>query len=108
MSNMEDEWVHRPPGKKNTRKWCKGKVGREHTPEIVVPVNAYTRSVRRNQACHEIGWWDQAEKVWHRDGQWSCAQALVCSTCQKVIKPMVDDCPDRPPHIPLFRWWWQR
>jgi len=45
------------PSKKDTSRWCKGKVGREHTPEVV----PYHASV---------------------SGKWTVNQ---CSTCRKIL-----------------------
>jgi hypothetical protein len=54
--------VKRPSGsKRNTKKWCRGVVGREHTP-VATTYNELKR------ATHGTGW-----------------HVLICSTCKKEL-----------------------
>lgn len=71
----------RPRAKKDTRKWCKGKKGVEHTPELVVHHTA-TRL-----QCGESNW------APHR---WWCRHAIRCSACGKYLNEWLtrEECPD--------------
>jgi hypothetical protein len=68
--------------RKDTRHWCKGKVGREHTPELVVH-HAYTSILMR---CHDSTWMPT---------RWMCRHALRCTTCGKYTKTWLsrEECP---------------
>lgn len=78
--------------KKNTRRWCRGKVGREHEPEIRytkwhdssvaagfergcvwVPFYRYRRSEDGGRTREISRWW------------WSCQHELGCSVCGKIL-----------------------
>ena len=72
-------------GRKNTRRWCKGKPGREHTPQIQLdPTLAFL-----SMPCSD-------------DRFPGCKHHLVCATCGKVLAPSLqrivqDQCPDLHP-----------
>lgn len=51
--------------RKNTRKWCKGVVGRAHAPEWTLPLEMIMPTGRRI--------------IWER-------KRLVCTVCGKVLK----------------------
>lgn len=79
--------VVRPiPGKKDTRRWCKGVVGREHVPETVLDH-------------HEHGWHGDRECRWFAfssEGRlWICRHVVQCSVCGKHLKTSLhkEDCP---------------
>lgn len=57
---------------KDTRHWCKGKVGREHTPAIEMPPNAYRQ---------DCGWITWNEVPWY-----SCHHVELCTTCGKHLR----------------------
>lgn len=89
-----DAWK-RTPGKKNTVKWCKGHVGREHKVEFRL----------RDQWSH--GWTCRAlteeEKsrkyFWHMhaDDTWVCYHEEFCTVCGKIMEWSVNPtrCPIR-------------
>lgn len=60
---------HRP--RKDTRRWCKGKVGQEHQPAV---------EVRRDGECHPMSWWR------NRGSYWFCYHQEVCVRCRKVLR----------------------
>lgn len=71
--------------KKDTRRWCKGKRGREHTPttQLVSERNGWRRG-----AC--------GISLWISAGQWWCRHEEICTTCGKVLRWTLGiDCPDR-------------
>lgn len=77
---------------KNTRRWCRGKVGRLHTPVVVVPDNTSGWS----RTCRAIT--TRAFLGVDRSPIWYCSHRLVCDSCGKVLKFFVS-CPDRPTGI---------
>jgi hypothetical protein len=70
----------KPKSKKNTKRWCKGKVGREHVGEIVL------NPIWGKSDCGEVRWWP---------GRWSCYHMLACKNCGKRIQwgLRVAECP---------------
>ena len=69
--------------KKDTTRWCRGKVGRPHTPVI-----EFNRRV--GKPCEM-----------NRRGEWVCFHETVCSACEKVLKGWWDTpCPDKPEGVP--------
>jgi hypothetical protein len=74
--------------KTNTRKWCKGKVGVEHTPEVV-------KGECWGHACKEAGWYSQITRTWQPRGGWVCWHIVACSQCGKHLS-RAPVCPDMP------------
>ena len=83
----ESDDAPRTPGRKDTRSWCKGKVGREHTLAIEVPPNHQAVEL----AC---GWRVQHyldnrnpyldnQNPWH---YYRCRHVEMCTTCGKVFR----------------------
>ena len=71
--------------RKNTRRWCKGKPGVEHTTTVRLDPRRLTRY--RSQ-CGVLSWWP------HR---WWCYHQLVCEKCGKILRYSIpEDCPTRP------------
>jgi hypothetical protein len=66
--------VKRPPARKDTKHWCKGKVGREHTPAIELPANAWRRT---------CGW----TRIFADEMHWSCVHVELCTACGKHLRP---------------------
>ena len=68
--------------RKDRTRWCRGKVGVEHTP-VLRP--------------RDPGWGDQ-ERVCHRyrwaEHLWVCYEQIVCTSCGKILKDglPVQDC----------------
>lgn len=66
--------------KKNTKKWCKGKVGREHKP-VVEMNNKYGR-----RQC--------GPSRWIGANRWLCFHHVVCKNCKKELRFVPKVCPD--------------
>lgn len=63
----------RAPARKDTRRWCHGKEGREHAPEIVYH-GLYGRACK----------WEES---WSSDGiRWRCEHRETCANCGKTIR----------------------
>lgn len=65
----------RTPGRKNTRAWCRGKVGREHVPVVACRPPALTSLACRWQPRYSddgVYWW--------------CHHLEECSACGKVLR----------------------
>ena len=78
----DDEDPGKPGRKsyKDTKRWCKGKVGREHQPELMRP---------------NRGWQSTCGLSVSETPQWVCNHILACTTCGKILKEWGNDCPDR-------------
>lgn len=85
--------------RKNTRKWCKGKVGRPHTPEIRLEANIYS-TWHQEHPCYRADWWT---KQWER--HWSCSHQEYCTTCGKILQfTLGNKCPNyEPTKVTVFR-----
>jgi hypothetical protein len=104
--------VKPPPGRKNKRRWCRGKPGVEHRPAaevhsyygrtyvcgwqktgyyvLVEPLPVYPRGVpvpKRRR-------WGKREFV-VTGREWRCYHELKCAECGKWLG-LVSSCPDRP------------
>jgi hypothetical protein len=67
-------------GRKNTRRWCRGKVGVPHQVEVRVSRHAYN-----DPPCYRVEWYT---------GCWFCNHERACTVCGKVIDiTLGDDCP---------------
>lgn len=84
--------VGRHRARKNTRHWCKGKVGREH---VVDQLRQHYGTCRVSQYFrHPYG--EQVGKVY-----WSCTHWWHCSVCGKRLDKLpTSECPDRPAMLP--------
>jgi len=83
----------RAPGKKNTRRWCRGKVGREHVEGYALSSWANGRKIceARPEWSYGIPWYDR-----HR-GEWWCYHNVICTECGKILRSLPpEDCPERP------------
>lgn len=71
-------------GRKDTRRWCKGKEGVEHTLETVVHHTSL-----RTKPCSTLDWALDKDR-------WFCHHAIQCTTCGKYLKQWLprDLCPD--------------
>lgn len=86
-----DEWRPKASQKrKDTKHWCKGKVGREHTPEVGLSKWPYNRNICGTAA--DIYSWDNGPFR----NRWVCRHELVCTSCGKIIKHTLDrdECPE--------------
>lgn len=87
----EDSTLPHHKKKKNTKKWCKGKVGREHVLHI-------TRSNYGSlTVCGYVGW-----GIRHKNGEttplkkYICWHQRSCQNCGKVIESFLseEECPE--------------
>lgn len=79
-----------PPhrSRKNTRDWCRGKVGVAHQVDALI--------VRFSSGCRVGYQWRPPYEA-----QWWCSHWTACSTCGKVREKLPSDqCPDRPAKLP--------
>lgn len=85
------------PGKKNTREWCRGKVGRHHAVEVRVNPQIVEMNVRASKgvpACHWFPFGDENARP--ERGIWICHHQIHCVNCGKILSHALgDDCPDR-------------
>lgn len=81
--------IVKPKSKKDTKKWCKGKVGREHVPELT------KQSWANDRTCAPPERW-MLQLMPTRN--WRCYHQWVCANCGKVLDRWLParDCPDRP------------
>lgn len=80
-------------GRKNTKRWCRGKVGVEHA--LVFGYRSWTLSFNRagQPPCRPPSDWMQNRRV----DEWICLHVLKCDECGKILRHLNDDeCPDRP------------
>jgi hypothetical protein len=70
--------------KKDTRRWCKGKLGRKHKPGIVF-------DDRFQRPCAPAPAWAQKLKGWW----WMCHHIEICTVCKKHLRWYVpkEECP---------------
>lgn len=88
--HFPDEPKHR--ARRDTRRWCRGKPGIEHTPAIVLPDNLYSRW--RGQACRWM-WWGRPG---HEFAMYRCHHRWQCTTCGRKLRDMrPDECPSYMP-----------
>jgi len=62
--------------RKDKRRWCKGKVGREHDYQISVPENTYLKD------CHV-----EVYHFWYGEPyeRWRCRHQMICTKCGKQL-----------------------
>ena len=88
----------RSPGRKDKRKWCRGKVGVEHVVEVVFERHMRDLMVR-------MGVFPTCSYSWFRRAggspTWRCYHVTICSECGKVLKHYMtsDECPDYDPSM---------
>lgn len=95
--DLREELSRQVNKRKPTAKWCKGKIGREHEPELVLNHNWTSRTT--------CGWrdlmmWRGGERV-HWKWQYSCYHSMQCKNCGKYTEWTLknkDDCPDYTPN----------
>lgn len=79
------ERVKSLPGKKNTKEWCRGKVGRYHEVEV-----GWRKDVKSDAICHWFPFGNPDR------GIWICYHQIICVNCGKILSHALgDDCPDR-------------
>jgi hypothetical protein len=72
----------KPKSKKDTKRWCKGKVGREHVGEIVY------NPMWGNPVCGVSTWMKHSKR-------WSCHHMDACKNCGKRLRWSItlEECP---------------
>lgn len=101
MANWDDEVAKRdappPPdvaphrSRKNTRRWCRGKVSIEHIigePTRKTWVYAVYGQRDNRGACHWV--------YWGKKPHWICHHEVRCTRCGKIMKRYLvkNECPD--------------
>jgi hypothetical protein len=88
MSLVDAEEPGRPPSRrKSTKRWCRGKVGREHQPEMILDqrrLGGYW-----GLRCRPFGYDLPGVPNWH------CMHIVVCTECGKILDHR-PECPDMP------------
>jgi hypothetical protein len=80
---LQDQEQRRAPARKDTRTWCKGKVGRPHTPQVVL----IPWAVSMGLSCSPGD---------YAPSGWNCLHRVSCSTCGKIQSQFLGSaCPDR-------------
>ena len=81
------EWEPHPraPRRKNTRRWCRGKVGVPHTPAI-----------REGDPKEQVPDWLKRCGTNSWTGKWRCAEQEYCTRCGKIIRRRVERCSKQP------------
>jgi hypothetical protein len=88
--------IGRHRSRKNTRDWCKGKVGRPH--ELGEPQRKY------NMACRVTWWFRHPRGEAVVAPQWYCSHYDTCQRCGKLLHRIDPErCPDRPAQLPESR-----
>lgn len=102
--------ARRAPGKKNTRRWCRGKPGVEHR-RVIVLHSPYGHKCGWRETGHWVYtgpllprgvpvprrwlWSQRKNREWAvTDKRWVCHHEIQCLTCQKFLGPALK-CPDR-------------
>lgn len=83
MQGYDEDSGKPPRSKKNTKRWCRGKQGREHITEI----QRYEKYGMKTQC---------GPSRWGVEG-WACQHVVVCVECGKILKMwgVGYACPDR-------------
>lgn len=82
-----DSW-RTAPAKKDTRRWCKGKVGREHQTEL--RMQRWATALRREVHC------GYAPDFFSDSDGWHCYHEKYCTVCGKVFWYDSVECPEKP------------
>lgn len=90
VRHAQPEIAPAPRSKKNTKRWCRGKVGAEHQPAVRLQRSGWAQ---RNP-CR----WH----VWYRGGRdnprahYSCRHEIACADCGKITQHWLrrSECPD--------------
>ncbi|HEX9089802.1 MAG TPA: hypothetical protein VF867_20080 [Arthrobacter sp.] len=93
---LREQTVRQTNKRKNTAKWCRGKVGVEHVTEIVINHN-YTNT--RGCNWYPIYYSFKRRAEGPRDYRYWCKHSLRCTNCGKYTEIFlgVEQCPDASP-----------
>lgn len=81
---VDPDPAKRAPSRKDTRHYCKGKAGREHTPEIVRTHDGF-----HQRQCGWVGRYDYRLLRRGEDAaevRWLCTHEEHCSGCGKILR----------------------
>lgn len=93
--------------KKDRKRWCRGKVGVEHQPELAVRKSAQYWKDRKDYdiSCswRENRHWEigaDGVRYWKGTGffAWSCCHEYRCANCGKILGMVGRKCPEFRPH----------
>jgi hypothetical protein len=92
---LRQETIRQTNKRKKTGKWCRGKVGVEHTPEIVVNHSWTARSCSWYPLYFSFKRRDEGPRGW----RYACRHSLRCTSCGKYVETFlgVEQCPDAYP-----------
>jgi len=90
------EPARKAPARKDTRSWCRGKVGTEHIPVIVIDHTA--PHFTPGPQCEWKASWDWRTNAYFV--YWACPHHEICGQCQKVLRDrfnvLAHECPFYP------------
>lgn len=95
---LRDQVVRQTNKRKSTARWCKGKEGREHVPELVVNHN-YNRGNRWTCRWQEVMRYHNHERQ-HWRWYYFCRHSYKCVNCGKYTEDRlknVEECPEYTP-----------
>jgi hypothetical protein len=99
-ANAVTEPVKRAPARKDTRRWCRGKEGREHRLVLVLRHDGFC-----DRRCEWVSWYDYRLLFRGEDDEgarvgWACSHQEVCESCGKIIRDLFQipaaECPAYP------------
>lgn len=92
----DEQPARRAPARKDTKRWCKGKVGREHMP--VVAMSHHFLSPLPSGKEYRCGWVLRGVVDGERRERWNCLHKRRCDVCERVLTlfGLGTDCPDYP------------
>ena len=85
-SSAAAEPAKRAPARKDTRRWCKGKPGREHVPRIVRLRTGYV-----SRSCEWVPRYDWRAIRAGDDNfpvRWACGHFESCANCGKILRDL--------------------
>jgi len=83
--------------RKDTKKWCKGKVGREHDFQVGMPSNGWDQ-----KGCRAVTY---NFKNVPTKTRWICRHMIICQKCGKQDWAAKFKCPDNPANIKRDELW---
>jgi hypothetical protein len=93
---LREEVIRTTNKRKKTGRWCRGKVGVEHEPELVVNHNMQRMTCRWYSIYYSFLRRDEGPK----DYRYTCKHSYRCTNCGKYTEVWlknVEDCPDFTP-----------
>lgn len=90
LAQAANDTAQRPHGRKDTKRWCRGKTGTEHEATLTT---------------EPLGWPD-GRCGWCKwlPTFWACHHRIKCSRCGKILKRLLrEDCPEFAAQLALVR-----